>query len=214
MRKFYIILIWLICLLFSSFHSKAQFFNAGLNLGVNGSQITGDNMIGFDKGGINSGIFIEHKLLNNERICLRMSINYTQKGSRRIIDQYQHTAGKWDIYRADYLEIPFTFNFHVYKQWGAMGGLAFGFNVNEKYIPRDGTDFTDFNLAKKTELSSVWGIYYRHNSKFEFFFNYQSSVYNFSTASNTPFWIIWGDVRKGYIHVLTSAGLRFYFLSK
>jgi len=214
MRKTLLILTVFCFFTFTTLLVNAQFFRAGLNLGVNGSQITGDNMMGFDKGGLNSGIFIEHKLISNEKASLRLNINYSQKGSRRIIDQYIHTAGKWDLYRADYLEVPVTFNYHVYKQWGVMGGLAFGFNVNEKYIPRDGTDYTDFNLAKKTELSSVWGLYYLMNAKFEFFLNYQSSVYNFSTASNTPFWIIWGDVRKGYIHVLTSAGLRFYFNSK
>jgi len=189
----------------------SQFFKAGIILGVNGSQITGDNMLGFNKGGINSGLFIEHQLIKNENLSLRFEINYTQKGSRRLLDPYTITPGIWDLYRADYIEIPFMLDYIIYKQYGITAGLASAFNVNEKYIPRDGSDFEDFNLAKKFETSLLIGLTFHFSEKLVFFGRYQSSIYNFSTASNTPIWQIWGDVRKGYIHVLTSAGLRYYF---
>lgn len=188
---------------------NAQLFHGGFLFGANGSQITGDNMVGFNKGGILCGVFIENK--TTEKISLRMEMNYTQKGSRKVLNPYSNTPGIWTLYRADYLEIPLMIDYQILNKWGATGGLALGFNVNEYYIDRYGTEDRNFKLAKNTESSLLLGLFYEFSEKLEFFLRYQSSLYNFSLADSTPFWQLWGNRRPGYIHVVTSAGIRFYF---
>ncbi|NLJ07190.1 MAG: PorT family protein [Sphingobacteriales bacterium] len=200
----------MLAFLFSS-PTHAQYFHGGLLLGANGSQITGDNMLGFNKGGLLMGVFVEHRSIRQERLSLRMEMNYTQKGSRKVLDPYVNVPGIWNLYRADYLEVPIMADFLVYKKWGATGGLALGFNVYENYIDRYGTEDKNFNLAKKTESSLLIGIFYEFSEKFRFFLRYQSSLYNFSIADNTPFWQLWGNRHPGYIHVVASAGIRYYF---
>lgn len=56
-RTFIIILTTLVVM--ASSESKAQVFYGGLQLGINGSQIWGDQMSGFNKGGVLAGVFID-----------------------------------------------------------------------------------------------------------------------------------------------------------
>ena len=175
----------------------------------NMTQITGDNMLGYNKPGILFGTYVEHKL--NDFISLRMELNFTQKGSRRIIDEWNTSPGTWDLYRVDYLEVPLLFDHLIYNKFGATGGLALGFRVHEFYRDRYGTDDPNFTMAKRTESSFLFGGFYEHSERITFFVRHQSSIFNFSTTDNTPIWQFWGTIKRGYIHVMLSFGLRYYF---
>ncbi|MBT4729911.1 MAG: outer membrane beta-barrel protein [Bacteroidetes bacterium] len=191
--------------------AQTPFFKSGLLMGVNGSQITGDNMVGFDKGGILIGPFVEHEF--SDISTLRMELLFSMKGSADAKSKPDPNRN-WDLYRVNYLEVPILFDYHVYQKFGLNGGLAVGVNIGEYYIDVYKSEYPDFSLAKKIEYSYLIGGYYEHNAKMEFFIRYQSSIINFSTANNTPFFQLWGQRRPGYLNVLASFGLRYYFGQK
>lgn len=199
----------ILSLVFVLTNAFSQYFKGGLMPAFNVSQITGDNMVGYNKGGLLLGTFVEHDV--NELISLRMELNYTQKGSRRVINEWGTGPGTWDLYRVNYLEIPIMMDHVIYNKFGVTGGLAFGLNVGEFYVDYYGTEDPNFSMAKKIESSFLLGGFYEYNERFEFFVRHQSSIFNFTTTENTPFWQFWGIVKRGYIHVMLSFGMRYYF---
>ena len=76
---------------FIGLQTHAQVFYGGLQLGINGSQIWGDEMKGFNKGGVLAGVFIDFPV--SKRSFFSMEMNYTQKGSRRMMDEFNQNPG-------------------------------------------------------------------------------------------------------------------------
>ena len=70
-----------ILLIFVCFSLKSQQFNGGVLGGVSASQITGDELSGFNKAGLYLGSFVNFYL--NRRTSIQMEIDYIQKGSRK-----------------------------------------------------------------------------------------------------------------------------------
>ncbi len=168
-------------------------------------------MVGFDKGGALIGPFVEHDL--TEFSTFRMEIVFSMKGSADTKSNPDANRN-WDLYRVNYLEVPLMYDWKVYQDFGFTGGLAIGINVGEYYIDRNNTAVPSFSLAKKLEYSYLLGGLYEHSEKMEFFIRYQSSIINFSTAGNTPFFQLWRQRKPGYLNVVASFGLRYYFGQK
>ncbi len=213
--------LFIVCLCFLFTHlTSAQGFRSGLMLGMNGSQITGDNMRGFDKGGLLTGVFSEY--IFNELKQLRIEMNYTEKGSRKVIDPVSGSApGTWLNRKISYLEVPVLYQRNA-ADWlqyfgidndhiSLSGGLAIAYRVGEKVTYNDGSFDKNPAFSTKFEGSFLLGGDYLINDKFAAFIRYQSSLYDISIAKVSPFWLIWGERHKGYINVVTSIGLRYYF---
>lgn len=114
MRKIY-----LIALLFSLAAGASNLFaqnrfGAGLTLGLNASQIDGDERLGYHKPGLNAGVRGVVRI--NEKIDMSTEIAYSQRGSqsRLIVDE---NAPYFKI-KLNYLEVPVLFN---YKDWKTTG---------------------------------------------------------------------------------------------
>ena len=105
-------LIFIILFLFSCSFLKAQYFNAGLKAGIVGSQVDGDKFAGYDKLGLDAGIFVNYQL--SMRTALQLEMEYIQKGS-------SHTPnvekGDYDEYkmRVDYFQMPVLFQYKLAK---------------------------------------------------------------------------------------------------
>ncbi len=202
--------------------TNAQGFGAGVIAGLNGSQITGDNMRGFDKGGILAGVFSEYHFNKNRH--LRVELNFTQKGSRKVVDLQTGTApGMWLNRKITYLEVPVMYRYNAEKWLEYMGisndhifvsgGVAVAYRIAEKVIYNDGTVDYQPRFSTRLEGSFLLGGEYYINPSLTAFIRYQSSLYDISVAKASPFWQIWGERHKGYINVVTSIGIRYYFSS-
>ncbi len=89
-------------------------FGAGLTVGVNASQIDGDERLGYHKPGLNAGVRGVVRI--TEKIDVSTEIAYSQRGSqsRLIVDE---NAPYFKI-KLNYLEVPVLFN---YKDWKTTG---------------------------------------------------------------------------------------------
>ena len=72
----------LVLLLVLSTASIAQKFDAGFQVGINTSQITGDDLAGYNKPGITAGIWVKHQF-DNPKLSAWMDISYLPKGTKK-----------------------------------------------------------------------------------------------------------------------------------
>ena len=104
--KLFIVVLVVFCFLPCA---NGQVFNAKLIGGFNASQLEGDNLSGFDKIGLQTGIGVEYKLFNKSVI---IELLFNQKGSS---STFSISSGRERIStRLDYLQIPVLLSF---DQW-------------------------------------------------------------------------------------------------
>ena len=117
-------------LLFSFLPSaSAQRFIGGVAVGMNVTQVDGDEVFGYSKVGFNGGPYVKLMLDKKQRFSVTMELLYTQKGaSKKSSGSYVQYIAKGDIVfidslypeidrtvfyklRTDYLEIPLLFHY-------------------------------------------------------------------------------------------------------
>ncbi len=106
----------LLLLLVAATHfASAQEFKPLLIVGVNASQIDGDTLSGYDKGGIYAGIGLMYGI--GKKSMLHTEITYSQKGARN-----KSTDDFILIYRLNYIAIPILFSTKVHQSGILMEG--------------------------------------------------------------------------------------------
>ncbi len=96
---------------FSSLAAQEQRFNAGLVLGLNASQIDGDQLAGFDKLGLTGGVRGIARL--SEKVAVNVEFLYSERGSKPdALDAIFEPDIHIDL---TYAEVPFYFSFKDWK---------------------------------------------------------------------------------------------------
>ncbi len=145
-----------IALLFTS-QGKAQNFIGGALLGLNASQVSGDNLTGYNKAGLYGGFFVGKNL--SEKSQLEMRLTYSAKGSRDIPDPEN---GKFSAYylHLNYIEVPILYRYKIKKVW-LFGGLSGGYLMHSS-IANESGPFPTYSIEnrpfKKYEVSTHLGI--------------------------------------------------------
>lgn len=110
--------------LFSLFAS-AQSFESQLVVGINASQIDGDNLWGYNKPGFLLGAMVAYPF--SDIVSAQTGLLYSQKGSRH---------GKDDpflfIWRLNYLEIPAVVRIQGFEKVYFSGGLTANYFISSK----------------------------------------------------------------------------------
>lgn len=157
--------------LISEAQSKKRFrpkqrFEMGLMLGVNLSQIDGDDFVGYDKAGLSGGI--EGVVLLTRRMNGAMQLLYNQKGAR-VHDGVSVRQKKSRMLQLDYMEVPILIRYQLNQpdefQKAILtfeGGISYGKLINtiiEEEVNRLPRTFTaiepDFN---RNEFSLIAGL--------------------------------------------------------
>ncbi len=101
----------------------SQQFDAGIKTGISASQISGDQLGGFDKPGIYAGIFTSIEL--NQKSLITLEMNYVEKGSRKLA---RPDKGIYNSYRLmlNYIEIPVTYQYFIHDMLSLESGPSFG----------------------------------------------------------------------------------------
>lgn len=142
-----------ICVVLLSFLttvSLGQDFKGGIKAGFNLSQIDGDKLAGYHKGGLIFGAYVNRKL--NSRLNLQMEMIYINKGSKLGTNPEK---GQYDYFRiaADYIEVPVLLQFWVEKiQSNFEAGLTFSTLISTKQEDQYGEvnligDFKRFGMG-------------------------------------------------------------------
>jgi hypothetical protein len=148
------------------FSIKAQKFKAGVFLGISSSQVSGDQLGGFNKAGLYGGGFVKTSL--GEKSFMEMEMCFIGKGSRPTSSQSE--ANPYNRYPTlNYVEVPVLFIYKVQNSIYVEGGVSFGVLVysreedfyGEREIerPYNSTEFSflfgvDYALSEKISLNS------------------------------------------------------------
>jgi len=141
---------------------ETKSFNAGLMFGLVGSQIDGDQNVGYTKVGISTGIYTQFSLDKNWYLQLEMK--YLQKGSRLADNKHR----RYFKIKLDYVDIALLPYFQYDKKWTFGAGLSYSYLVNARMedsygeIDPDKYGFfsSDYNIigTVKYSLNEHWNL--------------------------------------------------------
>lgn len=164
-----------ISFLFFMIGLNAQSFRAGLQLGLAASQVTGDQLSGFNKVGMFGGVFVNYPTGHIGDI--QLELNYIQKGSRKNAHPDKGDYVQY-IMRLNYVALPLFYRFKFKKILSIELGAEFAYLISSKELDLYGVitpdprkaDFRDFDLSAFAGL----GIKFYH--RFRLIFRYSYSV--------------------------------------
>ena len=148
---------FLIILFIFQFNSSAQEFNAGILSGLSTTQVSGDNLAGYNKAGLIIGGFVNRDILQS--LALQIEMMYIQKGSSN--PKVENLIAEINL---EYIEIPlilvlkssekinFDFGIHI-------SALIDGYYKDIYGILENQIEFNDY------EFGAVVGIAYKLNEK-------------------------------------------------
>jgi len=143
----------LCCFTFLTFFSFSQNFKGGVIAGVSTSQVSGDNLGGFNKAGLYLGVFTELPLSPISNI--KMEMNYIQKGSNnpKIFENNMPDIS------TSYIEVPISVNYFqteiTFFEVGIQTAFLLNFSDNDMYGPIPNDQSIAFN---KVDLGTFIGM--------------------------------------------------------
>lgn len=165
-------LLLLMFLLICSHTAYPQRFRGELTGGVAGSQISGDQLSGFNKAGLMAGVGIRTNLSPKTETGFRMM--YFQKGSRKRLKTDEPDSSYY-LLRLNYIEIPWTFSYKVRNHLLIEAGPSLGYLINSYEEDENGELFFRrpfYNF----DLSLNGSLVYELGDGLNFLFSYWQSL--------------------------------------
>ena len=156
----------LFCLLFSMI-SFSQDFNGGVFGGLSTSQVSGDNLSGFNKIGPRLGLYINRPI---NWYGIQLELQYLVKGSKKNnSDVIQNTNLNYVYnynFHLNYVGVPVLLYSNIRKNIKLELGTSFNFLIKQK----EEIDFyiDETRKAKSFETSILIGFTYQKNEKISF----------------------------------------------
>ncbi|MCB0754652.1 MAG: PorT family protein [Flavobacteriales bacterium] len=161
-----------------------QGFGGGLYAGISTTQVTGDNIGGFNKVGAWGGSFTDYRF--TPRSTLQLELSFIQKGSRQA--PTVKNDGILYVHNQNILEIPVLYKWYGIKNMSIEMGLQAGIILST--VERGNTIPTTTNnpLFKPAEFSGAAGLsYYFWKNKIEVNMRYANSI--LSLKGNRDWWM-------------------------
>lgn len=143
---------------------QAQNFGGGIVLGISSSQVSGDNLSGFNKAGLLIGVFTNKSI--SDVLGFQMEMTYIQKGSNNpnIHDYENRNYLKEDI-STSYIEIPLLLQYDQIKKIKIEGGALIGYLIDGYYNDSNGRilNYNDINPFINYDIGLLLGINYKYS---------------------------------------------------
>ena len=136
MKQFYLIILLLAITSLSGF---SQRFEGGVLVGLNASQVDGDNYSGYHKPGAALGGYVQTNL--SRTVYAGMELKFAQKGSRNIDSLATDGQIKY-IMRLNYVDLPVYLGIRTSERISLLVGVSPGYLIS-------GTEYNDY--GKLTE---------------------------------------------------------------
>lgn len=139
-----------------------QSFQGGIFGGFVSSQVSGDQLAGFNKAGLHGGAFIYRDI--NERWAYYLRMAYIQKGSRTNSQPDKNIFRSY-LLRLHCAEVPLTVVYKTKKRIALEAGLVYA-RIVATYEGDDTGEFKDQLAFKKNEVSIQASLDYKLSPKF------------------------------------------------
>jgi len=150
----------------------AQQFQAGVKAGVSGTQISGDQLAGFDKAGIVAGGYVGLEL--SRKFDLALEILYFQKGSRKNANPDKQDYVSY-LLRLNYFEIPLVLQWKFSNRFTFEAGPTVAALVGSREEDEFGT-LSQPREFKKIEIGLLGGMKVKLVNQLAFNLRYQKSI--------------------------------------
>ena len=149
--------------------TSAQNFDAGLIGGFCTSQVSGDNLSGYNKLGSRFGAYISYPI--NKKMSYQLEMQFLQKGSKK---PYTENSPETYLFELNYIELPATLNYQVKKGISIESGLGTAFLVGYK----EQDEITDINTDKPNTLALdfLLGVQYDIKKNLKLNIRYANSI--------------------------------------
>lgn len=149
--------------------TSAQNFDAGLIGGFCTSQVSGDNLSGYNKLGSRFGAYISYPI--NKKMSYQLEMQFLQKGSKK---PYTENSPETYLFELNYIELPATLNYQVKKGISIESGLGTAFLVDYK----EQDEITDINTDKPNTLALdfLLGVQYDIKKNLKLNIRYANSI--------------------------------------
>lgn len=145
--------------------SYSQGFEAGFIAGFNTSQISGDDLGGFNRLSPNAGLFVSRDF--KDKYKFQLEITYLGKGSKKNIGP-EDPANSYYLLRIHYIEIPIMFIYKFSEKLSIEAGPSAGVYINHKEEDING-EFVGVLAAreqfKRLDLSGNLGIHWNFSER-------------------------------------------------
>jgi hypothetical protein len=151
----------LFCTLLIAITAKGQvIFHGGALAGVSTSQVSGDQLSGFNKAGIYAGAFVNLHI--TDKWLFQFEIDYIQKGSRKNPKPSRNDFTKY-VMNLQYFEVPILFKWEFLDRFQLEMGPAVGYLIKNTGVERDENGpFVDPRPAfSKIDLSVMGGVSFK-----------------------------------------------------
>lgn len=154
----------LILFLLSSLFTNAQVFNAGVMVGISGSQVEGDGYGGYNKLGFIVGGFTNTEI--SEKLSTQLEIYFINKGSKKIPHPDKNDFDAFDL-NINYIEVPVSLRYHFNKflfEGGLYASKFLSYSMSDEFGERNTGDYP----FKSFDFGGFLGINYKINNNFIF----------------------------------------------
>jgi hypothetical protein len=202
MKRLVVPVIALLTLLLISEKAGAQRILGGLSVGMNLTQVDGDDLYGFHKFGLNVGPMVAIPFGKKSNWSVSMELLYSQKGSRHhsSTDTLNYTLVQ------DYAEIPVLIHFTDKKIISGGVGFSYGQLINYKethsaffdslYKPQTSLSNNDISVIADLQIR----LWYRLWADVRYQYSMKSNRTVIVTDPNNP---NYPDTRKQYNNVIS-----------
>lgn len=149
--------------------TSAQNFDAGLLGGFSTSQVTGDNLSGFNKLGSRFGAYISYPI--NKKMNYQLEMQYLEKGSKK---PFTENSPETYLFELNYIELPTTLNYQVKKGISIESGIGTAFLVDYK----EQDEIADINTDKPNTfaIDFLLGVQYQFKKNLRLNIRYANSI--------------------------------------
>ena len=151
---------------------NAQSFKASIIGGINASQVSGDELGGFNKAGVMFGGSAILPVTPKSDVAVELL--FIQKGSKTPTSKDNNNA---DYYKMslNYLEVQINYTYHASKKIGMHVGPTFGVLIGEKEEDIAG-ELTERPEFQKTEIGIAGGLSFHFSEKVGLYMRLSNSL--------------------------------------
>ena len=167
--------------------SNSQNFGGGIILGVNTSQVGGDDLSGFHKAGPIVGIFSKKTI--NSQINLQFEMYYINKGSNnQDMNNDLHTNYLVPDITLKYIETPLILQYYLKNSLLLEGGITAAYLMDGYYNDLYGKINNQSNFPfKKYDVGLLIGVNYNYSEKISFNTRLSNSIFPIGKEDNSIF---------------------------
>ena len=164
----------------------SQNFGGGIILGVNTSQIGGDNLSGFHKAGPIIGVFSNKSI--NSQINLQFEMYYTHKGSNnQDMNNDLHTNYLVPDITLKYIETPLILQYYLKNRLLVESGITAAYLIDGYYNDIYGKINNTSPIFQKYDIGLVLGVNYKYSENISFNARLSNSVIPIGQEDNSIF---------------------------